>query len=268
MPNPDHRSPNWKDQFRTSNSPKSPPTKPAPDLRARYQLPAQPAGVQQIVNLVKGKDNSCMEEIVEIIDKDFAVTGRLISLAYPKPAARLGATVQMATSRLGVNRVIVVVIGDLLTKAVIDTFETMVGLTLKIDETSDMANSDQMYLTGTVKFAGRTKGQVTLAFPPSLRMMAVARLLGGTMDDRHPPEVINDIIGELVNIVTGNLQSLLCDAGFQSEVEVPEVKFQSSLPKDTVPGGSSDQFFFRSGMYTLAVNLSVAPQAPPLAPSR
>jgi hypothetical protein len=81
------------------------------------------------------------------------------------------------------------------------------------------------------------------------------------MDDKHPPDVINDVIGEIVNIVTGNLQSRLCDAGFPSEVGLPEVKYQSSLPNDTVPGGCSDQFFFRQGMYSLAVNLSIDPQS-------
>ncbi len=237
-----------------------------PDLRARFQLPPQPPGVQRIAGLVKGKETSSMDEIVEIIDKDHSVTKRLITMAFPRAAAREGATVQMATSRLGVNRVIVVLVGDLLTQAVIETFETMVAMTLETDDPSAMSMAEHGYLTGTVKFTGQTNGYVTLALSPHLSLLISARLLGGTLDDEYTPEVINDAIGELVNIVTGNLQSRLCDAGLPSEVGLPEVKFQPTLPKDTVAGGSTEQFYFRQGMYTLAVNLSIDP-SPQRAPA-
>ena len=73
--------------------------------------------MQKIAGLAKGRESASMDEITEIISTDSGVTQRLMSMAYPKTAARLGATVQMATSRLGVNRVIVVMVGDLLTKA-------------------------------------------------------------------------------------------------------------------------------------------------------
>jgi CheY-specific phosphatase CheX len=230
-------------------------------VRAKFQLPPQPDAVEKIVGLVNGKNKSSMDEIVKIIDTERRVPQRLITMAFPKAAARLGATVQMATSRLGINRVIVVIIGDLLTQAVIETFQTMAAMTLELEDPAAVPEPDQFYLTGTVKFTGKTNGQVTLAFPPPMRMLMVARLLGGDMDDTHPPEVIHDVIGEIVNIVTGNLQSLLCDAGFPSEVGLPEVRYQTGLPRDPMPGGTSDQFYFRQGMYNLAVNLSIDPKS-------
>ena len=235
---------------------------PQNDLRAKFQLAPQPPAVQKIAGLVKGRESASMEELTEIINTDSGVTQRLITLAYPRQAARLGATVQMATSRLGVNRVIVVMVGDLLTKAVIETFETMCAMTLEAAEPSTITLSEYGFLTGSVKFTGETTGQVTLAFSQHLSLMIAAELLGGDLDEEHPPEVINDAIGELVNIVTGNLQSKLCDAGLPSEVGLPEVKFQRTLPDDSVPGGSNDQFFFRCGMHALAVILSIDPSAP------
>jgi CheY-specific phosphatase CheX len=249
--------------YNQNPSPNSRPKAPSLDylngVRAKFHLPAEPEGVKKIVDLVKGKDSSSMQEIVRIIDTDHMVSQRLIKMAYPKAAARQGATVQMATSRLGVNRVIVVMVGELLSQAVIETFETMVSMTLDVEDPSMVSSSDQMFLTGTVRFSGKTNGQVTLAFSPHLSLLIAARSLGGTMDDTYPPEVMNDVIGEIVNIVTGNLQSRLCDAGFESEVGLPEVKYHSGLPKGTVAGGSNDQFYFRHGMYSLAVNLSIDP---------
>jgi CheY-specific phosphatase CheX len=242
------------------------PMKVTPDLRAKFQLPAQPVNVEKIANLAKGRALASMDEITEIISTDSGVTQRLISMAYPKKEARTGATVQMATSRLGVNRVIVVMVGDLLTKAVLETFETMVGIPLEVEADTAMGMADHGFLTGSVRFSGESNGLVTLAFSPHFSLMLAGRLLGGDMDE-HSPEAINDVIGELVNIITGSLQSKLCDAGLSSEVGLPQVSFQQTLPEESVPGGSNDQFFFRHGMHTIIVCLSIDPSAQPVVES-
>lgn len=239
------------------------PVNPGDQLRAKFDLPPQPESVEKIANLVKGRANASMDEISGIIEGNTGVTQRLIKIAYPRQDARLGATVQMATSRLGVNRVIVVMVGELLTKAVVETFETMVQMPLEVEDNSAMSLSDHGFLTGSVRFSGQTNGMVTLALSPYFSMMVAAQVLGGEMDNELPPEAVNDAVGELVNMVTGNLQSKLCDAGMTSEVGLPEVTFQATLPKEAIPGGSSDQFFFRHGLHNVAVCLSIDPGAPP-----
>jgi CheY-specific phosphatase CheX len=239
------------------------PASPANDLRAKYNLGPQPIGVQKISGLVKGRASASMEEITEIINTDSGITQRLISQAYPRQAARLGATVQMATSRLGINRVIVVMVGDLLTKAIIETFSTMAGMDLQLLNSATMSLGDHGYLTGTVRFDGETTGQVTIAFSPIFSMGVAAHLLGSSLDDELSPEAINDVIGELVNIITGNLQSKLSDSGLPSTVGLPQVAFQSALRKEAVSGGSSDFFYFSHGVHTLVANLSIDPSSLP-----
>ena len=252
---------NWNNNANRPGAAK-PPAKGQEDLRAKYQLAPQPANVKKIAGLANGRESATMEEITEIISTDSGVTQRLITLAYPRQTARIGATVQMATARLGVNRVIVVMVGDMLTKAVVETFDTMLGMKLEIADPATIAPAEHGYLIGTVRFKGESNGQVTLAFSPHLSLVLATTLLGCDLDAEQSPETINDTIGELVNIVTGNLQSKLCDAQLSSEVGIPEVKFEDVLPKEEVPGGSFDQFFFRSGMHTLVVNLSIDPSKP------
>ena len=241
--------------------PKAPSMEYLNGVRAKFHLPPQPEAVHKIVDLVKGKERSSMDEIVGIIKSDCAVSQRLIKMAYPKAASREGATVLMATSRLGINNVIVVMVGQLLIQAVLETFETMASMTLEKEEAPSMSMGDHYLLVATVKFSGKTNGIVSLAFSPHLTLLLCARLMDGTMDDKYPPEVTHDVVGEIVNIITGNLQSRLCDAGFPSEMGLPEVKYVPTLPKDTVRGGSSDQFFFRHSIYSLAAHLSVDPKS-------
>jgi CheY-specific phosphatase CheX len=228
------------------------------DLREKFQLAPQPESVSKIARLVKGRANASMDEIAKIIEsEDHTVSKRLISMAYPRPNSRIGATVQMATSRLGVNQVIVVMVGDLLTKAVVETFETMLSMTLETDTACAISLADHGYLTASVKFTGQCNGQVTLAFSPHFSMVLAAQLLETGPDDELSAEAINDVIGEIVNIVTGNLQSRLSDAGMPSEVAIPEVRFQRSLSRE----GVSDQFFFCTGIHTMIVLLTIDPSA-------
>jgi CheY-specific phosphatase CheX len=229
------------------------------DLRSKFGLAPQPANVNKIAGLAQAKSNASMDELVKIIDADRSSTERMVAMAYPRPAARIGATMQMATARLGVNRVIVVLIGDLLKQAVIDTFQTMFSIGLETEDETALPMGGYDMWTGTVKFTGQNNGEVTLAFSRPLSLLVVANLTGGTLDDQYPREVVSDAVGEIVNMVTGSLQSRLTDAGFPSQVEVPKVKLASSLPKETIPGGSSDDFFFRNGIYRIGANLCLAP---------
>lgn len=228
-------------------------------LRAKFQLPVQPQEVDKIADLVKGREKSSMEEIAKIIHTDRKVTERLITMAFPKVAARRDATVQMATSRLGLNRVITLMVSDMLNQSVIDTFETMFGMTLEQDDASFMPNSDHARMIATVKFAGKTNGEVSLGFSNPLSLLIAAYIVGGNLDDEYPREVIIDAVGETVNIVTGNLQSRLSDAGMLSEIGLPDVCCSTSMPKSTILNGTTENFFFRHGIHGLAVSLCYAP---------
>ncbi len=229
------------------------------DLRDKYQLPPEPEQVDKIAHLVEGRDRSSMEEIAKIINTDRLVTQRLINMAFPKAAARKDATVQMATSRLGLARVITLMVGELLSETVLQTFETMFGMTLEIDDPSTLPLWDDGRMIASLKFSGKTNGEVSLGFSSHLSLLIAAQVLGGNIEDDYPRAVIIDAVGEVVNIVTGNLQSRLADAGMPSEIGLPDVVFSSSMPKSTILDGSSDHFFFRYGMHSLAVTLCFSP---------
>jgi CheY-specific phosphatase CheX len=229
------------------------------DLRVRFQLPPLAPGVKKIASLVAGREKASMEEIAQIIEGDESMSRRVIIMAYPRVAARADATVDMAISRLGINCIIMLLVGDLLTRAVTDTFETMVSIRLETDDPSLMPIEHHGRLTGSVKFNGIANGQVSLAFSNDLGLLSATRLLGGNDDDEFPPDVVSDAVGEIVNIVTGNLQSRLHDAGLESQMEVPEVLVQYGFPKSEVEGASTEQFFFRQATRGLGVNLCINP---------
>jgi CheY-specific phosphatase CheX len=235
------------------------PLSPPKDLRAQFKLAPVPGGVDQIAGLVKGKETASMHEITNIINRDRAVTQRCMITAYPKAAAREGATLSMATTRLGLSRVISLIVADLLQQAVVDTFNTMVSLDMKSEDPSQMPMPPGGLLIGSARFTGRATGDVLLAFPHAFSRYITAHLFGGQPEDKWETAVIHDAVGELVNIVTGNLQSRLSDAGLPSEMGLPEVKQAAIFPTVTILGGSSDRFYYRNGNHHLGVNLCISP---------
>ena len=252
MPNPQPQK-NRPSALRTA------PMAPPKDLRAQFNLAPVPGGVDQIAGLVKGKDNAEMREITRIINRDQAVTQRCMITAYPKADARANATLDMATTRLGLSRVISLIVADLLQQSVVDTFKTMIGIELTMEEPAKLPTPPGGFIIGSARFTGRATGDVLLAFPQPFSELITTQLLGGPPEDSWPDETIHDALGELVNIVTGNLQSRLADAGLPSEMGLPTVKKQAVFPTVTILGGSSDRFYFRNNGYDLGVNLCISP---------
>jgi len=233
------------------------PMAPPKDLRARFNLAPIPESVDQIAGLVKGTQSE-MREITRIINRDAAVTQRCMIAAYPKAEMRENATLDMATTRLGLGRVISLIVADLLQQSVIETFRTMVGLELIAEDPMTMPTAPS-YMIGTVRFKGRATGDVLLAFPPPFDRFVAGTLLGASPSEKLEVVAIHDALGEVVNIVTGNLQSRLTDAGLPSEMGLPGVKQMSLFPTTTILGGTSDRFYFRSGEHKLGVNLCLSP---------
>jgi CheY-specific phosphatase CheX len=250
MPNP-QPSKNHPASLRTA------PMAPPKDLRAQFNLAPTPGSVDQIAGLVKGT-NSEMREITRIINRDTAVTQRCMITAYPKAEVRENATLDMATTRLGLGRVISLIVADLLQQSVIETFRTMVGLEMTSEDPLTMPTAPS-YFIGSARFKGRATGDVLLAFPPPFERFITAQILGGSPQDKWDVETLHDTLGELVNIITGNLQSRLTDADLASEMGLPVVKQQSVFPTVTILGGTSDRFYFRNGEHKLGVNLCISP---------
>jgi len=49
------------------------------------------------------------------------------------------------------------------------------------------------------------------------------------VDDIGSDEEVNDVIGEVCNMVGGDLKSRLCDAGFTSSLSIPSITYGESF---------------------------------------
>jgi chemotaxis protein CheX len=75
-------------------------------------------------------------------------------------------------------------------------------------------------VSGQVSFTGKMKGSLYQNFSEKLARSCASRILG---TDKLADMEINDVIGELTNMVTGNLKSKMADKGFNCTLSIPTV---------------------------------------------
>jgi CheY-specific phosphatase CheX len=67
------------------------------------------------------------------------------------------------------------------------------------------------------------------------------------------------VIGELVNMIGGNLKSNLCDAGISTKLSAPHVSRTKDFRRQTGAGGVSERLGFASPTLQTFVDASVNP---------
>jgi flagellar motor switch protein FliN/FliY len=83
--------------------------------------------------------------------------------------------------------------------------------------------SGQTLVVGSVRFDGDVTGifhiHVTAAFARTL----ASRMLGLTEAELEGDEMVNDVMGELTNMVVGGVKSRFCDAGATCVLSTPTI---------------------------------------------
>jgi chemotaxis protein CheX len=75
-------------------------------------------------------------------------------------------------------------------------------------------------VTGAVSLSGKASGIVYTGFSQRLADAVTVRMLGV---ESPVEEDVSDVVGEFTNMITGNLKSQLCDAGYACQLSIPTV---------------------------------------------
>jgi chemotaxis protein CheX len=111
-----------------------------------------------------------------------------------------------------------------ITKAVEEIFDSMLSMNLEIIENVSNDGFDGNCVVGSVSFAGNALGIVSIHMKKEFAQKICANMLN-IGEDEMDPEDVNDVIGEISNMIGGNLKSRLCDSDFQCELSIPSVTY-------------------------------------------
>lgn len=144
----------------------------------------------------------------------------------------------------------------LLTQHLAEVFKTMLSLQTVPQPNSAIPQFGER-VTGSVGFGGDSvTGAVYLHMSAEL-----ARRLAGAMlklsADKFGETEINDVVGEITNMLTGRLKSCLCNAGAPCAVSTPAIIRGISYGIQPLPGVRRELLLFHCGTSPLAVEVHV-----------
>ena len=102
-----------------------------------------------------------------------------------------------------------------------EVFDTMLSMELNEQDAPSLADGSR--IVGSVSLAGKVSGTVNIHVSDTFAAQITANMLGMELDEIESDEEVHDVIGELSNMIGGDLKSRLCDAGFACELSIPSI---------------------------------------------
>jgi chemotaxis protein CheX len=141
------------------------------------------------------------------------------------------------------------------TKTMADVFDTMLSLNLKqIDDGGEMIDGGNQ-VVGSVGFAGSVVGNVHIRLTADFARIITSQMLGMETDEIESQEEVFDVIGEICNMVGGDIKSRLCDSGFACELTIPYVTGGKDLKVESMEWDRCESFGFKCQENTALVQV-------------
>ena len=136
-------------------------------------------------------------------------------------------------------------------------FDTMLSLEIEAIDTDCRENSDSNRIIGSVSFAGEVTGSVNIQVKDAFAHILTAAMLGMDVEEIDGDEEVYDVIGEMSNMLGGDLKSRLCDAGLPCELSIPSVMSGSNLKIESFKWSRHERFAFQHQQHTILVEVYI-----------
>ncbi|MDJ0811968.1 MAG: chemotaxis protein CheX [Desulfobacterales bacterium] len=103
---------------------------------------------------------------------------------------------------------------------------------------------DTRQVVGSVSMAGTVSGTVNIYVGDMFAKVITADMLGMELDEVDSDEEIHDVVGELSNMIGGDLKSRLCDAGFDCSLSIPSITSGKDFVIESKGWAVNEQVFF------------------------
>lgn len=230
-------------------------------IAKRFGLEAIPENVLRLTQLAANRDASTAE-IAKIICQDEEFTARVLQAANPR-ASNEGdytiTTVDAALVRSGIGAAMLLAMSDPLIRAIKKTFLTMLGVEVVCGGPKAIDPLVDEHLVAEVAFAGKAEGFVQVRMPLTTASHVAGEVLGLPAEEKLSESDVNDVVGELANIVAGNFKSNLCDAGLTCTLSPPRLKLTNDFKLCSLSGGLIERVAFYSPGIGCFVDLNIDP---------
>jgi len=127
----------------------------------------------------------------------------------------------------------------------IEMFDQMFEMKLEASDSTVESSIEGLQIMGRVDFAGDVMGSTQILAGETL-----ARIITSKMSDRPLEEIkgddeIQDVVGEMCNIVGGNLKAGFCDSGLTCAISTPSIIYGTDFKVENLNMARYEHFIFR-----------------------
>ena len=141
--------------------------------------------------------------------------------------------------------------------SIIETFETMLSMELvKVGKITDPGLNDRR-LVGAVHYAGEVVGLMAVHMSKDFASLITSAMLGIEESEIESLDEIKDVLGEITNIVSGNLKSDFLDSDLSCVISTPSITRGSDFKIEPSRIGPVHQWIFRHKTHELLIEVSL-----------
>ena len=165
--------------------------------------------------------------------------------ACVKPGEEASVEVVQRLTPIDVNKFkkldIISTAGDTL----IEMFDKMFEMKLEASDSAPESSIDGLQLMATVDFAGDVTGSTQILAGETLARIITAKMSDKPLEEIKDEDEIKDVVGEMCNVVGGNLKAGFCDSGLTCKISPPSIISGEDFKVENLNMARYEQFIFR-----------------------
>ena len=127
----------------------------------------------------------------------------------------------------------------------IEMFDKMFEMKLEASDSTPESSLEGLRIMGTVDFAGDVMGSTQILAGETLARIITSKMSERPLEEIKDEDEIKDVVGEMCNIVGGNLKAGFCDSGLMCEISPPSIIFGNDFKVENLNMARYENFIFR-----------------------
>jgi flagellar motor switch protein FliN len=142
-------------------------------------------------------------------------------------------------------------------KSIMETFQAMLSMELtKVGQVTDPGLSAR-HMVSAVHYAGEVVGTLSLHISEEFARLVTSTMLGITSEEIESDDEVKDVLGEIANIVSGNLKSDFTDSQLACVISTPSITHGSDFKVTSASQGEFHQWIYRYQKNEIIVEISI-----------
>lgn len=143
------------------------------------------------------------------------------------------------------------------TKSVAEVFDSMLSMQVVALEVDANIAIQGDRVVGSVGFGGAVAGMICIQVSEEFSQRMTAAMLGIELDEVNGSDDVNDAIGEIANMIAGNVKAYFSTPQAPCSLSVPSIVRGSKFEVEAVSSAEHDHFVFKCGEQYVLLELYV-----------